>query len=356
MITHRETDQCFEAELDGARGILRYRRVGIASGPDRVLIPSVVVDPAIEGRGVAGALTRAALDWARQEGLCVEPICPYVVAWLRRHPEYGDVTGDTTTAAVEGDAPSAATPLPFVVPCRALPWTAPFGWLRRGWQDLVRAPALSAAFGLLIVLVSAGVAAMAWWLGRFALLAALLSGFVFIAPLIGVGLYAVSRALERGETPRFAASLMLARRVVGQAAVFALVQMVVLLLWSRAGMMVNAFVPIEDGSLRSLLEFLLLGSALGSVFAAFTFAVTAFSLPMVADRDVDMVTAGISSVNAVLRNRPAALTWAVLIAALTGLGLATAFVGLAVVMPWLAYAAWHGYREALDASAWPKMP
>ena len=76
---------------------------------------------------------------------------------------------------------------------------------------------------------------------------------------------------------------------------------------------------------------------------------------MIADRDVDMVTAGISSVNAVLRNKGAAAVWAALIAVLTALGLATAFVGLGLVLPWLAYATWHGYRETLDASAWPPL-
>lgn len=248
---------------------------------------------------------------------------------------------------------SAPTPAPFVVPCRDLSPSAPLRWLAAGWRDLVRAPLLTAGFGGLVVIVSLGVAVMAWQLGRFALLAALLSGFVFVAPLIGVGLYGVSRALERGEVPRFKDCFALVRRVVGQAGVFALVQMVILLLWSRAGMMVNAFVPLEDGSLASLLEFLALGSLFGSVFAVATFAIAAFSLPMIADRDVDMVTAGISSVNAVLRNKGAALAWAALIALLTALGLATAFVGLGIVMPWLAYAAWHGYREALDASAWP---
>jgi uncharacterized membrane protein len=250
----------------------------------------------------------------------------------------------------DGDAARA-----FVVPCRTLAWSAPFGWLRRGWQDLRRAPGLSLAFGALIVVVSLLVAAFAWWLGRFALLAVLLSGFVFVAPLIGVGLYGIARAHDRGEAPRLRASVALARRVVGQAAVFALGQMVILLLWSRAGMMVNAFVPVEDGSLRSLLEFLAIGSVAGSVFALLTFAVAAFSLPMIADRDVDMVTAAISSVNAVLRNKPAAAAWAACIVALTAVGLATAFLGLAIVMPWLAYATWHGYREALDASDWPAL-
>ncbi|WP_162823752.1 DUF2189 domain-containing protein [Lysobacter sp. TY2-98] len=253
----------------------------------------------------------------------------------------------------EPERRDAASDKPFVVPCRTLPWTAPFDWLAAGWRDLRRAPALTFGFGLVLVVISAGIAALAWWLGRFALLAALLSGFVFVAPLLGAALYDVSRTLERGGMPRTTACIARARRIVGQAAVFAIVQMVVLLLWSRAGMMINAFVTVEDGSLHSLLEFIAIDSVIGSVFAAITFAASAFSLPMVADRDVDMITALVSSVNAVLRNKPACATWAALIVALTALGFATAFVGLALVMPWLAYAAWHGYRAILDPRDWP---
>ena len=73
----------------------------------------------------------------------------------------------------------------------------------------------------------------------------------------------------------------------------------------------------------------------------------------IADREVDMVTAGLSSVNAVLRNKGVAALWALLIVALTALGFATAFLGFIVLMPWLAYAAWHGYREVVDAGEWP---
>ena len=243
----------------------------------------------------------------------------------------------------------------FVVPCATLARGAPLRWLALGWRDLRRAPGLSLLFGAVILAVSVAVSALAWSLGRFALLATLLSGFVFVAPLIAVGLYCVSRALEAGRRPTLRDSFVLARRVAGQASVFALVQLVILLLWSRAGMMVNAFVPIEDGSTRALLEFLLIGSLAGSVFAMLTFAVAAFSLPMIADRDVDMVTAGISSVNAVLRNKGVCLLWAALIAVLTAVGFLTAYLGLVVIMPWLAYAAWHGYRETLDASAWPRL-
>lgn len=244
---------------------------------------------------------------------------------------------------------------PFVVPCADLRPAATLRWLRLGWNDLRRAPGLSLIFGGVIVLVSVLVSALAWSLGRFALLATLLSGFIFIAPLLAVGLYCVSRELEAGRQPALRHSFTLARRVIGQAGVFALAQLVILLVWSRAGMMINVFFPAESGDWLSLVEFLAIGSAVGSIFAAFTFATAAFSLPMIADRDVDMITACISSVHAVLRNKFTMLCWGGLIVLLTAVGFATAFLGLAIIMPWLAYAAWHAYRETLDASAWPEM-
>lgn len=251
--------------------------------------------------------------------------------------------------------PDAPTPRPFAVPCKRLGMDAPWRWLRLGWRDLRRAPGLSLLFGAVIVAVSLLVSALAWWLGRFALLATLLSGFVFVAPMLAVGLYCVSRGLERGETPRLRQSFSLARRVAGQAGIYALGQGVVILLWSRAGMMLNALWPIEQGDRLALLEYLALGSGVGAVFAIVTFAISAFSLPMVADRDVDMVTACVSSVNAVLRNKPVMLLWAALLVAITVLAFATAFLGLAVAMPWLAYATWHAYRDTLDPEGWPAL-
>ena len=243
---------------------------------------------------------------------------------------------------------------PFVVPNRALDLRAPWRWLRLGWCDLRRTPALSAVFGGVIVLISAAISWFAWWLGRFALLAALLSGFVYVAPLIGVGLYSVSRGLLAGRVPRLADSCVVARRVLGHAGVFALIQLVIILIWSRSGMMLTAFVPVPAGDADALAEFLAIGSAIGSLFAAITFAVSALSLPLIADREIDMVTACISSINAVLRNKGAMLLWAAIICALTAVGFATALLGLGLIMPWLAYASFHAYRETLDASAWPK--
>jgi uncharacterized membrane protein len=100
----------------------------------------------------------------------------------------------------------------------------------------------------------------------------------------------------------------------------------------------------------------LIGSAVGSIFASVSFAASVFSLPMLANRDVDVITAVISSINAVLRNKPAMFIWALLISVMTITGFLTAGLGLIIIIPWLAYATWHGYREALDVSDWPKLP
>jgi uncharacterized membrane protein len=253
---------------------------------------------------------------------------------------------------------SVAVPTPadtraLVVPCAKLTLDAPLRWLQLGWQDFKKARALSLFFGVVIALISGLISLFAYSLGRFALLAALLSGFVFVAPLIAVGMYCVSRQLAAGRTPRLRDSFALAKRVVGQAGVFALLQLVLLMVWSRAGMMVSAFVPMEPGNTMQLLEFLAIGSIIGSVFALLTFASMAFSLPMIADRNVDMVTACISSIHAVMQNKVVSMYWAAIVSVLTLFGFATVFLGLIVVMPWLAYSAWHAYCETLDASEWP---
>mgnify|MGYP001826753255 CR=1 FL=1 len=248
-------------------------------------------------------------------------------------------------------------PKPFVAPCRDLAPGAPFGWLKAGWKDFRDAPGLSLAWGLFCWLLSVAIAWLAWKTGGWVLLISLLSGFVFVGPLLAFGMYSVSRQLCLGHKPTLAQTLRAARRPFTNSLVFALVLMVILLLWARAGAMVHIFFP-TDGTvkLEQLTVFLLIGSAVGSVFAAISFAASVFSLPFIAKRDVDVISAVVSSVNAVLRNRWTMLLWGILVAVLTGIGFATALTGFIVIIPWLGYATWHGYREALDVADWDTLP
>jgi hypothetical protein len=82
-VIRNEAASRFEATVDGWLCVADYR---IEDG--RLVLPSVRVPPAVEGRGIASALTRAALDWAKEQDMEVVPLCPYVQAWLRRHPDH----------------------------------------------------------------------------------------------------------------------------------------------------------------------------------------------------------------------------------------------------------------------------
>ncbi|MGA9573288.1 MAG: DUF2189 domain-containing protein [Lysobacterales bacterium] len=257
----------------------------------------------------------------------------------------------------QSQRPEYIPPKTMLVPSRALNTGAAFGWLRAGWNDFRNAPGLSLVYGFFVFMLSVLVAFLAWWLGGYALLLSALSGFVFVAPLLAFGLYSVSRQLCEGRKPELAQTLAAIKRPLGNSMVYTLVLLVIFLLWARAGMMVEVFFPLGGKpDWGHVFNFLLIGSAVGSVFACLSFAASVFSLPMLANRDIDVITAVISSVNAVLRNKPAMVVWAALICSLTGIGFLTAGIGLIVIIPWLAYATWHGYRAALDVSGVSKLP
>lgn len=85
-IVHRPEASRFELLVGDDLALCAYRRDGAL-----VWLTHTEVPPAFEGRGFAAALVRAALDWARSEGLRVVPSCSYVAAYMRRHPETQDL-------------------------------------------------------------------------------------------------------------------------------------------------------------------------------------------------------------------------------------------------------------------------
>lgn len=249
------------------------------------------------------------------------------------------------------------SPKTHLVPCRSLANGAAFGWLKAGWNDFRNALAISLLYGLFVFLVSVFVAFLAWKLGGFVLLFSALSGFVFVAPMLAFGLYSVSRQLCEHKSADLGRTVRAIKRPLGNSMVFTLVLLVIFLLWARAGMMVQVFFPLGgEPEWGHIFTFLLIGSAVGSIFAAVSFSASVFSLPMLANRDIDVITAVISSINGVLRNKPAMFVWALLVCTLTLVGFLTAGIGLIIIIPWLAYATWHGYRAALDVTEWAKLP
>ena len=97
-IRDNTAQHCYEGRLDGHLAVVTYRRE-----EGRITFVHTVVSPALEGHGVAGKLVRAALDDARQQGLAVIPLCPYVVTFIKRHPDYTDLVPTEERALLDGD-------------------------------------------------------------------------------------------------------------------------------------------------------------------------------------------------------------------------------------------------------------
>ena len=82
-IAHDPASQRFTTDVDGQTAYLEYERAG-----DVMVITHTIVPPAIGGRGIAGNLVRSAIEYAKANGLKVDPQCSYADAWIQRHPEY----------------------------------------------------------------------------------------------------------------------------------------------------------------------------------------------------------------------------------------------------------------------------
>ena len=257
--------------------------------------------------------------------------------------------------------------LPFVAPCRTLAAAAPLGWIVRGWRDMWSAPRQSLTYGALVVLLSFALAAITIRYGGYFELLALVTGFILIAPVLAVGTYAISLQLERGEKPSMRRCVREERRALGNLLVFALMLMVVFLVWARAGSAIHIFMPLEESpGWADYLTFFGVGSAVGAVFSGVVFSSAAFSLPFMVDRRVDTVTAVVTSVNAVLRNKAAMVVWAACIVVAVAPGFALLamgrdhgggfmwiMAGLGITLPLIGHATWHAYRDTIDAGAWP---
>ncbi len=239
---------------------------------------------------------------------------------------------------------------PLFYPSNRLGFDAPLRWLRLGWQDLNKARAQSLTYGTGLAVFAYVVTGLAWAGGNVLALFTLGVAFILAGPVLAFGLYSISRQLEQGRDPRLGICWRESRNHLRNELLFALVMLIVLLVWARAASMVHVFFPLgEDVGVLGWVQFLAVGSAVGAVFATLVFSASVVSLPMMLDRGTDAITSALTSVGAVVRNKGVMLLWAVLIVGLVLLGFATAYIGLVIVLPLIGHATWHAYRETVEA-------
>lgn len=250
---------------------------------------------------------------------------------------------------------------------RTLSPAQPWAWLQRGWRDFRAAPLVGMAHGAALAAFGAVLLVLAG--DRFWLLAGAFSGFLIVAPVLAVGLYAVSSALERGEPAGFA--LVLRTWLSWRGAErhdWRLVCFGLLLGLAGTGWVVTSaslITLLAPQPIEAPLDFLHhvvlaregflfeLWLALGGVLAAPVFASSVITLPLLLERRIGVLAAVLTSWRAVLANPAPLALWAALLMGATLLGLASLLLGLVIVVPVLGHASWHAYRDTVDATALP---
>jgi uncharacterized membrane protein len=256
------------------------------------------------------------------------------------------------------------TTIPAVMPplerenryARHLPRNAAFGWLAAGWSDLKTAPVPSLLYGLAIFLVSVVIVVGLFVLGWDYILFPALAGFMVVGPILATGLYEKSRRLARGEPISLRNMILVEAKSGGQILFLGVVLCGLMLLWMRAAVIIYALFfgltpfPGIDGVAEMLFTtftgwaMLIVGGAIGGLFAAFSFAISAFSVPMLLNERLDVFTAMGTSMVMVWNNLPVMLTWGAVVLGLFLVSVATGLLGLVVVFPLLGHATWHAYK------------
>jgi len=260
--------------------------------------------------------------------------------------------------------------VPYVAPEKAsifnlqladLPVYAPVDWLSKGLNDFLCCPKTGLFYGLCFFLM--GHALWAVFNSAPAYVLALSAGFLLTGPFLCLGLYHASREIEQGRPTSLRQSLVAWRPTLGPMGIFAGVLLILEMIWGRASLIVFAVtfntMPSAESTLSQLITFENIGflvtySVVGAFFAGLIFVTSAVSIPMIMDRQVDAVSAGLTSIRACFQNPGAMLVWGMLITMLIGLSMMPFFLGLLFVGPVIGHATWHAYRAIVpltDAAA-----
>jgi len=231
--------------------------------------------------------------------------------------------------------------------------------LIEGLRDFQAVPLYGLAFGALYAAGGIAIVLCLTAFGMVYLAYPLAAGFAMIGPFVATGLYEVSRRREAGLPISFAA-IWATVRTRGEIGWMAFVTLFVFVIWMYQVRLLIALLLGLNASFSSLREFitvvlttnegllfLAIGNAVGAALSLILFSLTVVSFPLLLDRDVDFVTAMITSVRAVVTSPVPMICWAALIVVLLAVSAVPYFLGLVVTLPVLGHATWHLYRRII---------
>lgn len=237
------------------------------------------------------------------------------------------------------------------LPCNNITISDPFQWLSLGLNDLVRSPLISLFYGVCFAAAAAGIVGLIYLQGNHSHLVILpaLIVYMLIGPFLALGLYDASWARERGKQP----SLLHSMKAIGRNSTsqwsFAVLLVVAMIFWMRVAALLHALYPsVEGASIVEFAPFLITGSIAGFILASVVFSISVFSMPLMLERRVDIMTAVFTSFHAVRSNPGPMLVWAAMICGGVLIGFATYGIGMIITMPILGYGTWHAYHATIQ--------
>ncbi len=232
--------------------------------------------------------------------------------------------------------------------------------LIKGWDDFAAYPSQAIFIVLIYPIVGFILGRMALGGATLPLLFPLIAGFALVGPIAAVGLYELSRRRELGlESSWTHAFDVLKSPSIFAIAALGIVLMILFFAWMAAAQSIyhSIFSPYAPISLFDFIKdvlttaegwrLIVIGNAVGFLFAVLVLTIGAISFPMLVDRDVGAGAAVITSVRTVLANPVTMAVWGFIVGTLLFIGSLPFFAGLAVVIPLLGHASWHLYRRAV---------
>ncbi|HVJ41767.1 MAG TPA: DUF2189 domain-containing protein [Dongiaceae bacterium] len=247
----------------------------------------------------------------------------------------------------------------LAVPVYRIDVEQPWNWLRLGWRDFNRARNTSLFFGAIIAIVSAALIYGMWQQDWLPYALPLTAGYMFMAPVLAVAFYEISRRLELGESMTLVDVALSWRRYPGQIFTMGLIMMLLHLIWERIALLIYAlFYGTQPASWENFIQsiffstdgipFLIVGALAGGVLAVVAFTISVVAFPMLQDRDCGTIRAIATSVLATKVNWRILMGWGALIVLFTFAGIASLCIGLAITMPLIGHASWHAYRDLVS--------
>lgn len=231
--------------------------------------------------------------------------------------------------------------------------------LRAGLSDFQRAPMLSMFFGAVFAIIGLLLTLVLFRSGSGYWLLPLAAGFPLLGPFAAVGLYEMSRRIEAGEPLEFAPILKAGfRSQHGQLPLFAVLTVFVFLVWIVLARVIFA-VSFGTFAMTNVMSsvgvfftgpgliMIVVGSVIGAALATLLFAISVVGVPLLMDRDIDVVTAMITSFKATIENQSAMAYWGATVAIMIVVAMLPLFLGMIIVFPALGHASWHLYRKVI---------